>query len=60
MTPPNLFVNTDKDTGTENSSEKSHDITTTDFSINKSFSTPNCLHLETPLSFPINNDLKLI
>ena len=52
MTPPNL-----KNIATENSSEKSHDITTIDFSINKSFSTPNCLHLETPLNFPINNDL---
>ena len=28
-----------------------------EFSINKSFSTPNCLHLETPLNFPMNNDL---
>ena len=28
-----------------------------DFSVNKSFSTPNCLHLETPLNFPINKDL---
>ena len=55
MTPPNLFVNIDKDVGTENASENSHDITTIDFSINKSFSTPNFLHLETPLSFPINN-----
>ena len=34
----------------------SQDIKKIDFSINKSFSTPNCSHLETPLNFPINND----
>ena len=49
MTPPNLSVNINKNIAAENLSEKSHDITTIDFSINKSFSTPNCLHLETPL-----------
>ena len=54
MTPPNLSVSIDKNIATENSSEKSHNITTIDFSINKSFSRPNCLHLETPLTFPIN------
>ena len=59
MTPPNLSVNIDKNIATENSSEKSHDITTIDFSINKSLSTPNCLCLETPLKFPINNDLTI-
>ena len=57
MTPPNLSVNIDKNIAKENSSEKSHYVTTIDFSINKSCSTPNCLHLETPLNFPINNDL---
>ena len=50
MSLPNLSVNIDKNIAVENSSEKSHDITTIDFSINKSFSTPNCLHLETPLN----------
>ena len=53
MTPPNLSLNIDKHIATENPNEKSHNITTINFSINKSFSTPNCLHLETP----INNDL---
>ena len=57
MTPPNFSVNSYKNIATENFSEKSHDITTIDFSINKSFSTPNCLHLETPLNFLINHDL---
>ena len=57
MSPPNISVNIDKNSATANSSEKSHDITTIDFSINKSFSTPKCLHLETPLEFAINNDL---
>ena len=42
MTPPNLSVNIDKNIATENFSEKSHEITTIDFSINKSFSTRNC------------------
>ena len=42
MTPPNLSVNIDKNIVTENFSEKSHEITTIDFSINKSFSTRNC------------------
>ena len=60
MTPPNLSVNIDKNIATENSSEKSHDITTIDFSINKSFSTPNFLHLETPLNFPINDDWRIL
>lgn len=52
----------------ENFSEKFHDITRIDFSIDKYFSTPNCLHLEKlltpnclhlekPLIFIINNDL---
>ena len=54
MISPNLSVSIDKNIATENSSEKSHNITTIDFSINKSFSRPNCLHLETPLTFPIN------
>ena len=52
MTPPNPSFNIDKNIAMENFSEKSHDITTIDFSINKSFSTPNspnCLLLETPL-----------
>ena len=49
MTPPNVSVNIDNNITTENSSEKVHVITKTDFSINKSFSTPNCLRLETPL-----------
>ena len=43
MTPPNLSVNIDKNIVTENSSEKTYGIKTTDFSINKSFSSPNCL-----------------
>ena len=47
MTPPNPSFNIDKNIAMENFSEKSHDITTIDFSINKSFSTPNCLHLGT-------------
>ena len=38
MTLPNLSVNIDKNNATENSSEKSHEIATIDFSINKSFS----------------------
>ena len=59
ITPPNLSVNIDKNIATENFSEKSHDITTLDFSINKSFSMLNCLNLETPLISPINNDVKL-
>ena len=42
MTPPNLSVNIDKNIATENFSEKSHEITTIDSSINKSFSTRNC------------------
>ena len=42
MTPPNLSVNIDKNISTENFSEKSHEIKTIDFSINKSFSTRNC------------------
>ena len=42
MTPPNLSVNIDKNISTENFCEKSHEITTIDFSINKSFSTRNC------------------
>ena len=52
MTPPNLSANIDKNIATKNLSENPHDITTIDFSINKSFSTPNspnCLLLETPL-----------
>ena len=56
MTPPNFSVNIDKNIATKNSSEKSHHITTIDFSIDKTFSTSNCLHLEIPLNFPINND----
>ena len=59
MSPPNLSVNTDKNIAMENSSEKSHDITI-DFSINKSFSTPNYLHLETPLNFSIKGTLMQI
>ena len=59
MTPPNLSVNIDKNIATENFSEKSGDIAMLDFSINKSFSMPNCLNLETLLIFPINNDVKL-
>ena len=47
MTPPNPSFNIDKNIAMENFSEKPHDITTIDFSINKSFSTPNCLHLGT-------------
>ena len=47
MTPPNLSANIDKNIATKNFSENPHDITTIDFSINKSFSTPNCLHLGT-------------
>ena len=57
MPPPNLSVNINKNIAVENFSEKSHDITTIDFSINKCFSTPSSLHLETPLNLPINNDL---
>ena len=57
MAPPGLFVNIIKNIATENFSEKSHDILTIDFSINKGFKMPNCLYLETPLNFPINNDL---
>ena len=57
MASPNLSVNIDENIPTENSSEKSHDIIMIEFSVNKSFSTPNCLHLETPLNFPINKDL---
>ena len=57
MTSPNLSVSIDKNIATANSSEKSHDLTTIDFYINKSFITPNCLHLETLLNFLINNDL---
>ena len=49
-----IGFNIDKNIATENSSKKSHNITTIDFSINK---TPNCLHLDTTLNFPINNDL---
>ena len=56
MTAPNLSVNIDKSIAMENSSEKSHDIKI-DFSVNKSFSTPSCLHVEAPLNFPIINDL---
>ena len=43
MTPPNLSVNIDKNIVTENSSEKTYGIKAVDFSINKSFSSPNCL-----------------
>ena len=42
MSPSNISVYIDKNFAMENSSEKSHDITTIDFSINKSFSTPKC------------------
>ena len=59
MTSPNLSVSIDKNIATANSSEKSHDLTTIDFYINKSFITPNCLHLETLLNFLINNDLNI-
>ena len=51
MTPLNVSINIDKNIATENVSEKSHDITTIDFPVNKSFSTPNCLHFEAPLNF---------
>ena len=57
MNSPNLSVNIDKNIATENFSEKSHDITTIDFSINSSFSTSNSLHQEIPFSFSINYDL---
>ena len=59
MTSPNLSVNINKNIAMENSIEKSHGIRTIDFSIDKSFSTPNCLYLETPLNFPIHNGLKV-
>ena len=56
MIPPNLSVNINKNIATENFSENSLDITTVDFSVKKIFSKSNCLHLETPINFPINND----
>ena len=49
MNSPNLSVNIDNNIAAENFSEKFHDITTIDFSINESLLTSNSLHLEIPL-----------
>ena len=49
MNSPNLSVNIDNNIAAEDFSEKFHDITTIDFSINETLSTSNSLHLEIPL-----------
>ena len=49
MNSPNLSVNIDNNIAAEDFSEKFHDITTIDFSINETLSTSNSLHLEMPL-----------
>ena len=51
------LFNIDKNIPTKNSSEKSLEVASINFSINKSFKTLNCLYLETALNCPINNDL---
>ena len=52
MTSSNLSIHIDKNIAT------SYNITAIHFPIDKKFSTPNCLHLETPLNSPLEKLLK--